>query len=137
MRKLPPFALPNLDWHGAVHASPDGSRRHALVLERCLLSSALVIGPGPSNEMEFIEILGIVAGLCTSGALIPQVVTTIKKKKASDVSVFMFVVMLTGNGLWTYYGVDKSDAAIIGTNLLSFSLNVIMLVLKFRYRDNE
>lgn len=87
--------------------------------------------------MEFIEIVGIVAGLCTAGALIPQVVITLRKKQASDVSVGMFIVMLSGNALWAWYGVDKSDAAIIGTNLVSFSLNVVMLVLKFRYKDNE
>jgi MtN3 and saliva related transmembrane protein len=86
--------------------------------------------------MDVIEIVGIVAGICTSGALIPQVVTTIRKKRASDVSFFMFIVMLTGNGLWAYYGIEKSDAAIIGTNLLSFALNVTMLVLKFKYKDN-
>ena len=87
--------------------------------------------------MDITEIVGIVAGLCTAAALIPQVVTTVKKKQASDVSVGMFIVMLTGNGLWTWYGIEKSDAAIIGTNLVSFALNVTMLVLKFRYRKNE
>jgi MtN3 and saliva related transmembrane protein len=37
--------------------------------------------------MEFIEILGFVAGICTSAASIPQIVTTIKKKKAEDVYI--------------------------------------------------
>lgn len=87
--------------------------------------------------MELIEIVGIVAGLCTSGALIPQVVTTIRKKKASDISVLLFIVMMTGNALWAWYGIDKSDAAIIWTNLLSLALNVTMLVLKFRYEKKN
>jgi MtN3 and saliva related transmembrane protein len=87
--------------------------------------------------MAFIDILGIVAGLCTSSSLIPQIVTTLKKKKAGEVSIFMFIVMMTGNALWIYYGFDKSDIAIISTNFLALALNVVMLILKFRYRENN
>lgn len=84
--------------------------------------------------MEFIEILGLVAGICTSSSLLPQLIKTVKTKEAQDVSVFMFIVMLAGNGLWTYYGVAKSDFPIISTNLLSLGLNIVMLVLKYKYR---
>lgn len=87
--------------------------------------------------MELIEILGLVAGVCTSGSIFPQVVTTIKKKKAGDVSIFMFIVMLTGNALWIVYGISKSDLAIICTNILALALNIIMLILKVKYKDNK
>jgi len=87
--------------------------------------------------MEFIEILGLVAGACTSGSLIPQVVNTVRKKKAQDVSIFMFIVMLTGNALWIVYGFSKSEIPIIITNALALSLNITMLVLKFKYKENE
>ncbi len=84
-----------------------------------------------------IKILGLLAGACTSSALIPQVVTTYKKKKASDVSIFMFIVMLTGNVLWVFYGFIKTDWAIIITNLFTVALNIIMLVFKVKYKKNE
>jgi MtN3 and saliva related transmembrane protein len=84
--------------------------------------------------MEFIEILGLVAGICTSSSIIPQLVKTIKEKKAEDVSVFMFIVMLTGNALWVYYGFDKSDFPIIATNFLALGLNIAMLFCKFKYK---
>ncbi len=84
--------------------------------------------------MEGIDILGIIAGICTSSAIIPQIVKTLKKKKAQEVSIFMFIVLMTGNGLWVYYGVVKSDIAIISTNIFALSLNIIMIVLKYRYR---
>jgi MtN3 and saliva related transmembrane protein len=87
--------------------------------------------------MEFIDILGLVAGLCTSSSILPQIITTIKKKKAGEVSVFMFIVMLTGNALWIYYGFYKSDIAIIVTNFLALSLNIVMLILKYRYKENK
>ncbi|MEJ7560623.1 MAG: SemiSWEET transporter [Pedobacter sp.] len=87
--------------------------------------------------MEFIDILGIVAGILTSSSIIPQIVTTLKKKKAGDVSLFMFIVMMSGNALWIYYGFSKSDIAIISTNFLSLALNIVMLILKFRFRGNN
>ncbi|MCE7042875.1 SemiSWEET family sugar transporter [Dyadobacter sp. CY312] len=57
--------------------------------------------------MEFIDGFGLVAVICTSSAVIPQLVTTIKKKKASEVSMAMFIVLLTGKALWVYYGFEK------------------------------
>lgn len=87
--------------------------------------------------MQFIEILGFVAGICTSAASVPQIVTTIKKKKAQDVSPFMFIILLTGNCLWVYYGFDKSDFPIIATNILAVLLDITMLVLKSKYSNKE
>jgi len=86
--------------------------------------------------MDFMEIVGIVAGLCTSSSIIPQLVKTIRTRKAGDVSLIMFIVLLTGNSLWVYYGIDKGDVPIIATNILSILLNVAMLVCKFKYKGN-
>lgn len=87
--------------------------------------------------MDFIEGLGLVAGICTSSAVIPQLITTIKKKKASDISTIMYIVLLAGNALWVYYGVEKKDIPIITTNLFTIILNVVMLFLKFKYKNND
>lgn len=87
--------------------------------------------------MEFIEILGLVAGICTSSSLIPQLVKTVQTKKAEDVSVFMFIVMFTGNALWIYYGFYKKDFPIIATNILAVSLNMAMMVLKYRFKKSK
>ncbi|MGI4022566.1 MAG: SemiSWEET family sugar transporter [Janthinobacterium lividum] len=84
-----------------------------------------------------IKILGLVAGACTSCAIIPQVITTYKTKKAGDVSILMFAVLLTGNVLWIVYGIFKSELPIIATNLLTVCLNITMLVLKIKYKDNK
>lgn len=87
--------------------------------------------------MEFIEILGIVAGVCTSSSVIPQLVKTVKTKKAADVSPLMFMVLLTGNSLWVYYGINKEDMPIIATNILSVLLNATMLFFKFKYKKEN
>ncbi|RYD72048.1 MAG: hypothetical protein EOP55_19510 [Sphingobacteriales bacterium] len=85
--------------------------------------------------MQGIDILGIIAGICTSSSIIPQIVKTVKKKKATDVSIFMFIVLMTGNGLWVYYGFSKSDLPIIITNFFALALNVVMIFLKYKYRS--
>lgn len=85
----------------------------------------------------FLTVLGILAGMCTSAAVVPQIYKTIKSKKAEDVSPFMFITTITGNSLWIYYGFVKKDAAIIITNILSLGLNITMLVLNFRYKDKS
>jgi len=82
-----------------------------------------------------IELIGLLAGICTSTASMPQIVTTIKKKKAADISPFMFIVLLAGNGLWVYYGLSKSDIPIYATNIISLLLDMVMLALHFRYKE--
>lgn len=85
--------------------------------------------------MEFVDIVGLVAGICTSTSLIPQLIKTVKTKNAEDVSVFMFIVMLTGNALWIYYGFNKSDLPIVATNFVSLGLNIALIILKFKYKN--
>ncbi len=84
-------------------------------------------------DMNFTEIIGLVAGTCTSSALVPQLIKTIKKKKAADLSLLMLFVLLAGNSLWVYYGFERSIIPIIATNIFALILNIIMLVLKFKY----
>ncbi|TCC99913.1 SemiSWEET family sugar transporter [Pedobacter psychroterrae] len=86
--------------------------------------------------MDSIQILGLVAGICTSSSVIPQLVKTIQEKKASDVSWIMFIVLIIGNSMWVYYGSSKSDIPIISTNIFSLMLNTAMLLFKWKYRKN-
>ena len=83
--------------------------------------------------MKFIEIWGLIAGLLTSSSVLPQITKTIKEKKSEQISPFMFIVLLTGNAMWVYYGFNKGDFAIISTNFLAITLSVIMLILRFKY----
>ena len=90
-----------------------------------------------TNHMEFIQILGLTAGIFTSSSVVPQLVKTIQEKKASDVSWVMFIVLITGNSLWIYYGLKKSDIPIASTNIFSLTLNVAMLYCKWKYKKTN
>ena len=50
-------------------------------------------------------IIGIVAGLCTTGSLLPQVIKTHRTKQTRDLSLGMFSLLAFGVGLWCIYGV--------------------------------
>lgn len=87
--------------------------------------------------MKWIEILGIVAGLCTTSAVIPQLRKAFKTKKTDDVSIGMFVVLIIGFVLWIIYGVKQSDFPIVLTNGISLALNSLMIILILKYGHSK
>jgi MtN3 and saliva related transmembrane protein len=87
--------------------------------------------------MDFTQILGITAGIMTSASSVPQLIKILKEKKADDVSPWMFMILIAGLGLWTYYGIRREDWPIIITNAFSFCLNLVVLFLKFRYSQEK
>ncbi|MFL5789525.1 MAG: SemiSWEET family sugar transporter [Flavisolibacter sp.] len=87
--------------------------------------------------MNWTELIGIGAGICTATSLVPQVIKTIKNKKADDVSIIMLLVLLTGQILWIIYGVKRSDIPIISTNGFSLLVDILMIVLRVKYRESS
>lgn len=83
------------------------------------------------------KIIGITAGIFTGASMLPQVIKMVKEKKASQVSVFMLLILVTGLSLWIWYGFLKEDLPIIVTNFFSLALNLIMIFLRYKYRNNK
>ena len=83
------------------------------------------------------EIIGLVAGILTATAMIPQVVKTIKEKDAENISPFMVIILILGTGTWTYYGTLKDDMPIIITNAFSCLVNCLMLFCKIKFNKNN
>lgn len=83
------------------------------------------------------KIVGIAAGIFTGASMLPQVIKMLKEKKASQVSVFMLLILVTGLSLWIWYGFLKEDLPIIITNFFSLILNLIMIFLRYKYKHNK
>lgn len=83
--------------------------------------------------MNWTEVVGISAGILTASSLIPQIVKTIKEKKAKDISIIMLLVLMTGVALWVVYGIMREDFPIIVTNSFSLLMNFVTLFLRFKY----
>lgn len=84
--------------------------------------------------MDGTQILGLAAGVLTASSLIPQVIKTIKHKKADDISISMLLVLQAGIILWVIYGVKREDFPIIATNSFSLLVNITMVVLGLKYK---
>lgn len=84
--------------------------------------------------MDWTQIIGLSAGVCTASSLIPQIIKTLREKKADDVSILTLIVLITGVSLWIVYGIKRNDLPIIATNGFSFVVNVTMIILRLKYK---
>jgi len=79
------------------------------------------------------EIIGIIAGIFTSASMLPQVITTIRKKDAEEVSLGMLIMLIAGVLMWIVYGAMKNDLPILATNSFSMLVNIVMIFLRIKY----
>jgi len=84
--------------------------------------------------MNWTQVIGLAAGVCTAISLVPQVIKTIKEKQAEDVSLVMLLVLGTGLALWIIYGIKRNDLPIVVTNSFSLLVNITMTFLRIKYR---
>lgn len=85
------------------------------------------------ENMNWIQVIGLFGGVCTASSLLPQLIKTIKEKKAEDISKIMLFVLMLGVATWIAYGILRKDLPIILTNSFSLLLNIVMLFLRFKY----
>ena len=85
----------------------------------------------------YIQIVGMIAGIFTAASLIPQLIKTFKTKKGEEISIVMLITLMCGIATWIYYGILRKDFPIIVTNSFSFLLNIILVVLKGKYKKRE
>jgi MtN3 and saliva related transmembrane protein len=84
--------------------------------------------------MDFITILGLVAGALTTIAFLPQMFQIWRTKSARDVSYVMLIVFMIGLFLWLIYGIILGALPVILANGVTLFFNLIILWLKIKYR---
>ncbi len=84
-------------------------------------------------DINYIAIIGLLAGTLTIISFLPQALKIVKTKKTKDISLVMYAVLATGLFMWMIYGVLTNNLPITLANSISFILAVIILVLKIRY----
>jgi len=85
--------------------------------------------------MNFVYILGLSAGMCTTIAFLPQVIKTWKSRSAKDLSLGMFSLFCFGVIQWLVYGIFQNDVPVIAANLITLMLASTLLVFKLRFKD--
>jgi MtN3 and saliva related transmembrane protein len=83
--------------------------------------------------MPLAMLIGLAAACCTTLAYAPQAIKTWRTRQTRDISLGMFVLMVTGVALWLIYGLLIGDLPLILANLVTLSLSGTILVLKLRH----
>jgi MtN3 and saliva related transmembrane protein len=78
-------------------------------------------------------LIGLFAAFCTTLAYAPQAIKTWRTRQTRDISLGMFVLMVTGVVFWLIYGLLIGDLPLILANLVTLSLSGTILVLKLRH----
>ncbi len=76
------------------------------------------------------EIFGYFAAILTTTAFLPQLIKTLKTKKANDVSLTTLVMFIIGVLSWIIYGYNISSRPILIANLITLILNLLILISK-------
>ena len=80
-----------------------------------------------------IEFFGYFAAILTTAAFLPQLIKTLKTKKAEDVSLLTLVMFICGVGSWIIYGYKISSSPILIANIITLILNSFILISKVYY----
>ena len=83
--------------------------------------------------MPSVEYLGLVAGLFTTFAVVPQIMRVYKLKSAREISLIFTSSLLIGVLIWLAYGIVLELVPLIIWNAIGAVLNAWLLFAKFRY----
>ncbi len=84
-----------------------------------------------------IEFFGYFAAILTTAAFLPQLIKTLKTKQAQDVSLTTLIMFICGVGSWIIYGYKISSSPILIANIITFILNLFILISKLYYSKNN
>jgi MtN3 and saliva related transmembrane protein len=79
-----------------------------------------------------IGLLGTVAGLCTTGSFLPQVIKAWREGDTRAISARMYVIISGAFVLWLCYGFVIGSWPMVTFNILNLGLSGAILFLKFR-----
>jgi len=84
--------------------------------------------------MKGFDILAIIAGACTTTAMLPQIFKIVRTRHTKDLSLPMYVIFSFGVGMWTYYGMMIRSAPVVIFNFITFLLSLYILFAKIIYK---
>lgn len=83
------------------------------------------------------EIIGFIAGGLSSALFIPQIIKIIKEKSAEEISLVTCIIGVVSSLLWLWFGIKQNHLSMIVTNSISVIATLVLLVLKFIYREKS
>lgn len=81
--------------------------------------------------------LGLLAGLLTSIAAVPQVIKTLRSRHVRDLSIWQPLLLSVGIALWLIYGIVIGDTPLIVANITPLICNLMLTFMKIRFKHND
>jgi len=83
--------------------------------------------------MDWVTVMGYVAGACTTSSFLPQAIQIVKTKHTKDLSLSMYSILTSGLMLWSVYGLINHDWPLVIANMVTLVLAGWIFILKLRY----
>ena len=83
-----------------------------------------------------VDIFGYFAAILTTAAFLPQLIKTLKTKKADDVSLTTLIMFIIGVLSWIIYGYKIYSIPILIANFVTLVLNLLILISKVYFSNN-
>jgi MtN3 and saliva related transmembrane protein len=87
--------------------------------------------------MDFLNTIGILAGILTTLSFLPQVLKVWSNKSAKDISLGWLLTFSTGVLLWIFYGLHIGSFPVLISNIATVLLVLLILIFKIRFRKNN
>ena len=87
--------------------------------------------------IEYLEIIGLIAGICSTFSTLPQIIKIWNRRSAKDVSLSMFILSWIGTILWGIYGLLAHSLSLVIANIISFLLVSSIIVMKIKFKADD
>src|SRR5690349_12938858 len=84
-----------------------------------------------------LETLGFIAAILTTLSFLPQALRIYRLRSAEDVSLTMYLMMVTGQVLWLIFAIVIASPSMIGANVVGISLVTWVLFMKVGHLRRE
>lgn len=84
------------------------------------------------SQSVYTETLGVIGGIVTTSAILPQIYKSYKTRSTSDLSWTMFAIFYVGVSMNFIFGILINHPAIYLTASISFMTNTTLAVIKYR-----
>jgi MtN3 and saliva related transmembrane protein len=84
--------------------------------------------------MQPIEIIGLIAGACTTFSFVPQILKIWEDKSTKNISLGMYCIFGTGVIFWVVYGFLIHSLSVALWNIVTLLFVLTILFFKFRWK---
>ena len=86
-----------------------------------------------TESINIIEIVGFMAGSLIAVSFLPQVIKSWKTKSTNDIAISLTIFNLSGQILWTLYGIGINSISLIVMSSITLLMTLSLFVLKLKY----